>query len=60
MGIRENTYHERTLTCCFSFVCQRLNKLITPDLKDKEANQKVLLSDVQEKTGDEVQLTSTL
>ncbi|XP_020625267.1 sodium- and chloride-dependent taurine transporter-like [Orbicella faveolata] len=39
---------------------ERLIKLITPDLMDKEANQKVLLGDLREKNGDEMLLTSTL
>lgn len=55
---------ERTFTCCVFvivfFFFQRLIKLITPDLMDKEANQKVLLGDLREKNGDEMLLTSTL
>lgn len=42
------------------FFFQRLIKLITPNLMDKEANQKALLGDLREKSGDEILLTSTL
>ena len=49
------------MLCCYSYCSfQRLIKLITPDLMDKEANQKVLLGDLKEKNGDEILLTSTL